>query len=119
MITSGIGPAIVRRLPPAVKALRLWLFSLQLAESTAAGACPLEYVGLEEARRPPDDSSPVHLASVPDPRDDDDPLGVVDGVDHAVVADADSVVVAPRQLRCTRRPWIERESVDSRLDTVA
>jgi hypothetical protein len=61
----------------------------------------------------------VYLAALSDSRDQDEVLIVVDGVHDPVVADADSIVVPPGELRSSRRSGIMRQAVDRRSDTVA
>lgn len=76
--------------------------------------CPLN-LALRE--RPA--SAPVHVAAVGDSRDDYKALGIVDGVDDAVVAYADAVVVAPGQLHRSPRPRVGGEGVDGGTDSIS
>jgi hypothetical protein len=50
--------------------------------------------------------------------DHDLPLGVVDGVDDAIVADADPVCVLPFELQGAARPGLAGEPVDRVLDAL-
>lgn len=43
---------------------------------------------------------------------DDEPFGIVDGVHDPVIAYANSEVVSPRELDCSRRARLGAESVD-------
>jgi hypothetical protein len=54
-----------------------------------------------------------------DSRDQHEVLIVVDGVHDPVVADTDSIVVAPGKLGSSWRSGIIRQAVDRRGDTVA
>ena len=54
----------------------------------------------------------VDLSTVSDAGDQHEAFAVVDCVDDPVVADADPVVVAPRELARSRRSWIASERVD-------
>lgn len=56
----------------------------------------------------------VHRASMGDASDDDQPFGVVDDVDDAVVTDADAEVVAPGQSYDPARSRLGRKGVDRR-----
>src|SRR5687767_2810728 len=67
----------------------------------------------------PGSLSAVDLASVSDARHDDDALRIVDGVDHAVVADSNSVVVARSKLHRASRPRIDAKGVDRLAQPVA
>jgi hypothetical protein len=85
-------------------------------------ASALSLVEVRRARRPraPGDcSTAVHLATVRDSGDDHQTLSIIDGVDHAVVADPDAVVIAAGQLGGTPRPRIVGEGVDRGADPVS
>jgi hypothetical protein len=60
----------------------------------------------------------IHVPSVRDPRDHDETLCIIDGVDDPVVADPDAVVVAPGELRRAARPRVPSESVDRLCDAL-
>jgi hypothetical protein len=59
---------------------------------------------------------PIDLAAVRDPGHEHEALGFVDCIDDAVVADADSVVVAASELDDPDRPRIACEAIDRRAD---
>lgn len=60
----------------------------------------------------------VDLASAGNACDDHQTVGVINGIDDAVVADADPEVVSPGQLHGAPRPRIDTERVDRRFDPV-
>ena len=54
-----------------------------------------------------------------DAGDEYEAISVVDGIDKAIVADANPKVVSARKLEDTRWPGIDRQAVNDRLDPVA
>jgi hypothetical protein len=61
----------------------------------------------------------IHLAPVGDSGDDHQALVVVDGIDDAIVADSDSIVVAACELDHSFGPRLGSKTVDRGGDAVA
>ncbi len=60
----------------------------------------------------------IHVSAVRDPRDENQPRAVVEGVDDSVVADPDAVIVCARELLGSTGARIVREAVDRGADSV-
>jgi hypothetical protein len=60
----------------------------------------------------------IDVAAVSDPGDEDKTLALVDRIDDAVVADADSVIVAAGELDRSHRPRIACETIDCGADAL-
>jgi hypothetical protein len=60
----------------------------------------------------------IDLASVGDPGHRDLPIPIIDGIDDAVVGDADPKVVTSRQLDRPWRSWLRTQRIDGRLDPI-